>query len=131
MKWTALVTIAIPADYRMQSKSVLLSVILAVFGAGSAALAAPALKNSFCLDCHADKTLSTTNAAGKELSLFVDKAKLAASAHKTNSCISCHIDATARHPDDHKMLQPVKCSDCHDQPVKLEGANAHAIKKKE
>jgi hypothetical protein len=115
----------------MQRKIVLLSVILAVFGAGSAALAAPALKSSFCLDCHADKTLSMTNAAGKEISLFVDRAELAVSAHKTNSCIRCHIDATAKHPDDHKILRPVTCSTCHDQPMKLEGANAHAVKKKE
>jgi nitrate reductase cytochrome c-type subunit len=93
------------------------------------AFAAPALKNSFCLDCHGDKTLSMTNATGKEISLFVDKAQLAASAHGTNTCVSCHTDATAKHPDDHKILQPVNCAACHDKPVKLNGANAHAIKK--
>ena len=97
---------------------------------GITAAAAPALKNSFCLDCHADKTLSMTNAAGKEISLFVDKAQLAASAHGTNTCVSCHTDATAKHPDDHKILQPVQCAACHDQPVTLEGATGHAVRKK-
>ena len=123
--------IVIPAGCRMQRRIILLSVMLMVAGAGITALAAPALKNSFCLDCHADKTLSTTNAAGKEISLFVDKAALAASAHKTNSCINCHIDATIKHPEDHKILKSVECAACHDKPVKLDGANAHAIKKKE
>jgi hypothetical protein len=106
-----------------------LSTILAVVFLGMTALAAPALKNSFCLDCHADKSLSKTNAASQEISLFVDNAQLKASAHGTNTCVSCHSDATMKHPDDHKALQPVNCSSCHDKPVKLDGANAHAIKK--
>ena len=58
------------------------------------------IKNSACLECHADKTLTKTNAAGKEVSLFVDVAKLAASVHKTNTCASCHADITDKHPDD-------------------------------
>ena len=37
------------------------------------------LKDSDCLECHSDKTLSKTNAAGKEILLFVDPAKLASS----------------------------------------------------
>jgi hypothetical protein len=110
-----------------------LSVLIALAVAGSvpAIQAAPALKNAFCLDCHADKNLSMTNAAGREISLFVDKAQLAASAHGTNTCISCHSDATVKHPDDHKVLQPVNCTVCHEKPAKLEGVTAHAVKKKE
>jgi len=38
------------------------------------ALTAAEIKNSACLVCHSDKTLTTTNAAGKEISLFVDEA---------------------------------------------------------
>src|ERR1039458_8130535 len=45
------------------------------------------LKNSDCLDCHADNTLFKTNSAGKAISLFVDAARLKLSAHKTNDCI--------------------------------------------
>lgn len=114
-----------------QRKIVLLFAVSAVACLDVTAIAAPVLSNSFCLDCHADKNLSGNNAAGKEISLFVDKAQLAASAHGTNTCLSCHTDATAKHPDDHQRLKPVNCSACHDKPAKLEGADAHAIKKKE
>ena len=67
------------------------------------------LKNSDCLDCHADNTLTKTNAAGKEIGLFVDAANLAASAHQTNTCISCHADLTDSHPDDERATKPVDC----------------------
>ncbi|MGD0413582.1 MAG: hypothetical protein ABSC18_17980, partial [Verrucomicrobiota bacterium] len=53
------------------------------------ALTAAEIKNSDCLECHSDKTLTTTNAAGRTVSLFVDPAVLAASVHRTNSCASC------------------------------------------
>jgi formate dehydrogenase gamma subunit len=95
-----------------------------------AASAAPALKNSFCLDCHSDDTLFKTNAAGKVISLFVDKAKLAASAHGTNSCISCHTDAVAKHPDDNKILKPVNCATCHQRQADSYGASVHGLASK-
>lgn len=38
----------------------------------------PPISNSSCMECHGDKTLTTTNAASKEISLFVDLAKLQA-----------------------------------------------------
>ena len=41
-------------------------------------LAADKNPNSACLECHSDKTLTKTNAAGKEVSLFVDEARLKA-----------------------------------------------------
>ena len=65
---------------------------------------AAALADSDCLDCHSDKTLTTTNAAGVAKSLFVDPAILSASVHKTNACISCHADLTAKHPDDNRPV---------------------------
>ena len=71
------------------------------------------LSNSDCLDCHGDKTLIETNAAGKATSYFVDEGKLKLSAHKTNDCISCHTDVTAGHPDDARKLGRVNCSLCH------------------
>src|SRR5690349_21724710 len=71
------------------------------------------LENSFCLDCHSDKTLTKTNANGKEISLFINTAKLSASVHKTNTCISCHSDLTTKHPDDNLAVRPVNCSTCH------------------
>jgi formate dehydrogenase gamma subunit len=85
------------------------------------------IKNSACLDCHSDKTLYKTNAAGKAIWLFVDEAKLGGSIHKTNSCASCHADITVKHPDDnvpgasvHGLARAggnggsATCSDCHD-----------------
>src|SRR3954452_9925955 len=62
--------------------------------------AVTSLNNNACMECHGDKTLTTTNAAGKEISLFVDLGKLALSVHKTNTCASCHTDLTSKHPDD-------------------------------
>ena len=87
------------------------------------AVAAPVPGDSDCLDCHADRTLSKTNTAGKQVSLFVDKARLEASVHKTNSCVSCHDDATSRHPDDNIVLQPVHCARCHLARTEIYGAS--------
>jgi mono/diheme cytochrome c family protein len=85
------------------------------------------LRNSFCLDCHSDKTLSKTNASGKDVSLFVDVAKLAASIHKTNTCASCHSDLTAKHPDDNIAAQTVNCAKCHATQSESYGASVHGI----
>ncbi len=88
--------------------------------------AAP-LKDSDCLDCHSDQTLSKTNRAGKQISLFVDKAKLSLSVHKTNECVSCHADLTSAHPDDNKPAQPVNCATCHARQTESYGASAHGL----
>jgi formate dehydrogenase gamma subunit len=95
----------------------------------SAAFLSPAaaLKDSDCLDCHGDATLAKTNAAGRAISLFVDKAKLAASAHKTNTCIGCHTDVTAKHPDDNRPLKPVNCARCHERQTESYNASVHGI----
>jgi hypothetical protein len=116
----------------MKVQSPLISLLaLTMFAfAGARALGGQELKNGFCLDCHADQTLSITNSAGQRLSLFVDKAQLAASVHKTNTCVNCHIDATAKHPDDNKVLQPVDCLRCHDQSINRE-VKAHAAQRTE
>lgn len=88
-------------------------------------LAAAPIKNSACLECHADKTLVKTNAGGKEISLFVDAAKLAGSVHKTNNCVACHADIGARHPDDDVPAKPVQCSLCHEAQSESYGASVH------
>jgi formate dehydrogenase gamma subunit len=95
--------------------------------AGLPAPSAEPIKNSACLECHSDKRLSKTNAAGKEISLFVDAAKLAASAHKTNSCVSCHSDLTSKHPNDNLPVKPVDCRPCHERQSKSYGASAHGL----
>src|ERR1041385_5707446 len=88
------------------------------------------LKDGDCLECHSDKTLTKTNAAGKMISLFVDPAKLAASAHKTNTCASCHADITAKHPDDNMAAQPVNCRLCHERQTESYGASVHGLAQK-
>ena len=79
------------------------------------ALAADKSPNSACLECHSDKTLTKTNAAGKEVSLFVDEARLKATVHKTNTCTDCHADITSKHPDDNVPAQPPSCVKCHEK----------------
>jgi len=101
------------------------AVLLLVAGIGTAATKPNG--NSACLDCHADKNLTTTNAAGKEISLFVDEAKLLASVHRTNTCSSCHSDITARHPDDNIAAGPVSCAKCHAKESESYGASAHGL----
>ncbi|MBP7826768.1 MAG: NapC/NirT family cytochrome c [Verrucomicrobia bacterium] len=87
--------------------------------------AAPEIKNSHCLDCHEDETLTKTDASGREVSVFVDAAKLAASVHRTNTCVSCHTDVTEAHPDDDVPAKPVNCSACHERQSASYGASVH------
>ena len=89
--------------------------------------AAEPIKNSACLECHGDQSLTKTNAAGKEISLFVDVAKLAASVHKTNTCANCHADITARHPDDNLPAQPINCAKCHERQSETYAASVHGL----
>jgi formate dehydrogenase gamma subunit len=89
---------------------------------------APAgIKNADCLDCHSDKTLVTTNAAGKAISLFVDEARLGGSVHKTNACVSCHADITVKHPDDNVAARPPACASCHEKQSESYGASVHGL----
>ena len=85
------------------------------------------LSNSDCLDCHSDKTLTTTNAAGVAKSLFIDPAILTASVHKTNACISCHADLTVKHPDDNVPARLVDCGRCHARESIAYGTSIHGL----
>ncbi len=85
------------------------------------------MSNNDCLVCHADNTLTATNAAGRAISLFVDEAKFAASVHKTNSCVSCHTDITAGHPDDNRPVAAVNCAQCHEEQGESYGASVHGL----
>jgi formate dehydrogenase gamma subunit len=89
--------------------------------------AAQEIKDSSCMDCHSDKTLFKTNAAGKAISLFVDETRLKASVHKTNSCASCHADITSKHPDDNVAALPPNCASCHERQSESYGASVHGL----
>ncbi len=83
--------------------------------------------NADCLECHADNTLSKTNSAGQEISLFVDAEKYAKSAHATNTCASCHADITADHPDNNIAAKKVDCAICHGYQSETYQGSAHAL----
>ena len=94
---------------------------------GWIARGAEQIKDSACLDCHGDKTLSKTNAAGKEVSLFVDAARLAGSVHRTNTCVGCHADITSKHPDDNVLVRPAHCAACHEREAESYSASVHGV----
>ncbi len=100
---------------------------LPVLLAGFTSFAAPEIKDSACLECHSDKTLYKTNAAGKAVSLFVDSSRLKASVHATNTCWSCHNDLTSKHPDDNVAAQPPNCAHCHEKQSESYGASVHGL----
>jgi hypothetical protein len=102
-----------------------LAVLLAAALMGTASPAAAELKNSDCLDCHSDKTMTTTNAAGRVVSLLVDAAALAASVHHDNSCANCHNDITDKHPDDNLAPRAVDCARCHADASRTYTASVH------
>jgi formate dehydrogenase gamma subunit len=105
----------------------LTALFLALLWTVLAASGGEAVKNSACLECHSDQTLTKTNAAGKEVSLFVDAAKLAGSAHRTNACVACHADLSSKHPDDNVPAQPVNCGRCHGRQSESYGASVHGV----
>lgn len=85
------------------------------------------IKDSSCMDCHADKDLYKTNANGRAVSLFVDVDKIKASVHKTNTCVSCHSDITSKHPDDEIAAKPINCASCHKDQSETYGASVHGL----
>ncbi len=100
------------------------------FALAATVMAAPAPSDSDCLDCHGLETLSKTNNAGREISLFVDQARLTASVHATNRCVSCHNDVTTTHPDDNRPVPPVNCARCHEPQGESYGASVHGLARK-
>jgi cytochrome b subunit of formate dehydrogenase len=92
---------------------------------GAFAAAKPAAED--CMDCHNDKTLFKTNAAGVSLPLFVDLGRFTNSMHRTNSCRSCHADISAKHPDDNVTPKPVSCAVCHTNEAAIYRDSIHGL----
>jgi formate dehydrogenase gamma subunit len=103
------------------------AVALLFFFSREASVSAAPIKDSACLDCHADQDLYKTNAAGKAISLYADVDKLKASVHRTNSCASCHSDLTADHPDDGVAAKRVDCGSCHERQSVAYGTSVHGL----
>lgn len=110
--------------FRLAAKLVLLALLSS--GAERLVAADEPIKNSACLECHSDESL-TMKKGEKEVSIFVDEAKLAASVHSTNSCHGCHSDLTSAHPDDSVAAKPVNCSACHPRHSESYGASVHGL----
>ncbi len=102
-----------------------LSLTLALGLLGLSVVAADEIKNSDCLECHSDKTLTATNAAGVVRSIYMDASILAGSAHQKTSCAGCHSDLTYKHPDDNIPAKPVNCSRCHEDQSLSYGTSVH------
>lgn len=91
-----------------------------------AAARAAGPSNSDCLDCHGDREMVKTNAAGKVISLYVDTNRLARSIHADADCTDCHADLAKRDlPHDDIQLKPVDCASCHEDEAKLEKESLH------
>jgi cytochrome b subunit of formate dehydrogenase len=103
--------------------SVLVAVLLSLLPTGAADK--PAKED--CMDCHNDKTLFKTNAAGVAISMFVDQARFSKSVHPTNTCRSCHADISTKHPDDEVPAKPVNCAVCHSNEVRQYETSIHGV----
>jgi cytochrome b subunit of formate dehydrogenase len=99
--------------------------VLLLLVAGLPSRAADTPGNADCLACHEHQTLVRKDAAGREISLFVDAALFAASSHGSNACISCHADMKeVSHPDKF-TAQPVACDACHAGAARSYSNSAH------
>lgn len=92
-----------------------------------AASAPPAIKDSDCLECHSDKTLTSTNSAGVVKSLYTDATALQHSIHGKTACATCHNDLTPKHPDDNIPAKAVDCHQCHKRESANYEAGVHAL----
>lgn len=76
-----------------------------------------------CLDCHADRDLTSEDAAGREVSLFVDQNTLNASVHADFACTDCHADILGEAHEE--TPGKVECGQCHDEAAEDLDASVH------
>ena len=102
--------------------------MLSLLAWGSAANAQPKPRDSDCLACHSDSTL-TTDVNGKPLSLFVDQNKLKHSVHAGMfSCVDCHTDVKSLvHETPPKKIT---CAQCHADAQDAYAHSTHARARK-
>jgi nitrate/TMAO reductase-like tetraheme cytochrome c subunit len=86
-------------------------------------------KDAECLACHADPTLTTTDASGKTVSLTVDAEKLKQSVHGGMfSCVDCHKDVKSSPPE--ATPAQITCAQCHADQQAAYKHSFHATAKK-
>ncbi len=64
-----------------------------------------------CLMCHGEQGLTGANAAGQEISIYVDPVLYSNSVHGGFSCVDCHSGVPVEHDPD---LGAVSCATCHE-----------------
>lgn len=84
---------------------------------------AQAIKNSDCMECHNDTSLTKTSDSGKEILLFVDLLKFQSSVHGEFSCIDCHADIKELPHDEN--VKKGDCAACHEDIAIEYGASFH------
>jgi cytochrome b subunit of formate dehydrogenase len=91
---------------------------------GGSCRAAQKLKDSDCLTCHGDSTL-TTDENGKTVSLYVDKDKLKHSFHgRLFGCVDCHTDVKSLVHD--APPKKITCAGCHEAAQQAYARSMHA-----
>jgi len=89
-----------------------LAMLVLLFSWNSLARAQHKPKDAECLACHADPTLTTTDATGKTVSLTVDADKFKQSIHGSMfSCVDCHKDVKSSPHE--KTPAKIACAQCH------------------
>jgi formate dehydrogenase gamma subunit len=82
-----------------------------------------------CLTCHGDNSLTKTDSAGKEESLFVDESVFTKSIHQSLGCNGCHQGVLA---EPHATTPgPVDCGSCHQDALKLYQTGIHGKSRQE
>jgi len=97
---------------------------LSLFACASAARADQKPKDSDCLACHSDTTL-TAEVNGKQVSLYVDESKLKHSIHGDMfACVDCHKDVKSLVHE--ATPEKVRCAQCHTDAQEAYSHSLHA-----
>lgn len=104
----------------------LVSAFVFVFLAcASSTLSAQKLKDTDCLTCHGDATLTTADANGSTVSLYVDQSKFKHSIHgRLFTCVDCHKDVKSLAHE--KAPEKVNCTPCHSEAATAYASSIHA-----
>src|ERR1035437_7616215 len=115
---------------KMVGKLYIQTLALSVLLWSSVASAQHKPKDEECLACHADPTLTTTDANGKTVSLTVNADKMKQSIHGSMfSCVDCHKDVKSS-PHEATPAK-IKCAQCHADAQAAYQHSFHATAKKD
>jgi cytochrome b subunit of formate dehydrogenase/5-methylcytosine-specific restriction endonuclease McrA len=103
-------------------------IVIGLLVLGVSARAEHKIKDSDCLTCHGDSTL-TADENGRQVSLFVDQDRLKHSFHgRLFGCVDCHTDVKSLVHE--KPPAKISCSGCHEaaQQAYLRSVHARSAK---